>query len=146
MLLEVIPRYALELRVQTSPQLVLAYPEGRRVSYQNPQTLEDLLDPSLASDLLDTLRYHRPNPGPAHDVPHALQLTVSPDDRVGRYLEVFSQPADRRQPLPGAQASDLDRMPYLIHDLDVDRNPTARFDVDPNSYSPHLLRVIVAYL
>jgi hypothetical protein len=37
-------------------------------------------------------------------------------------------------------------MPYLIHDLDVDRNPTARFDVDPNSYSPHLLRIIVAYL
>ena len=68
MLLEVIPRYALELRVQTGPQLVLAYPEGRRVAYQNPQTLEDLLDPSLASDLLDTLRYHRPNPGPAHDV------------------------------------------------------------------------------
>jgi hypothetical protein len=146
MVLEVIPRYALELRVQTGPQLVLAYPEGRRVAYQNPQTLEDLLNPSLASNLLDTLRYHRPNPGPAHDVPHALQFVVSPDDRVGRYLEVFSQPADSRQPLPSAQASDLDRMPYLIYDLDVDRNPTARFDVDPNSYSPHLFRIIVAYL
>ena len=105
-----------------------------------------LLDPSLASELLDTLRYHRPNPGPTHDVPHALQLVVSPDDRVGRYLEVFSQPADGRQPLPGSQASDLGCVPYLIHDLDVDRNPTARVDVDPNSYGTHLLAIFVAYL
>jgi hypothetical protein len=82
----------------------------------------------------------------AQHLVHALQLVVSSDDRVGRYLEIFSQPADSGQPLPGAQASDLDRMPYLIHDLDVDRNPTARVDVDPYSYSLHLLRIIVVYL
>src|SRR5918995_3674590 len=145
MLLEVIPRYALELRVQTGPQLVLAYPECRRVAYQYPQTLEDLLDPSLASDLLDTLRHHRPNPGPAHDEPHALQLVVRLDDRVGRNREVPRQPAHRRQPLPGSQASHLDSVPHLIHDLDVDRHPTARVDVDPNRYRLHHLRIIVAY-
>jgi hypothetical protein len=33
-------------------------------------------------------------------------------------------------------------VPYLIHYLPVDRNPTARLHVDPNSYRSHLLIIL----
>src|SRR5215210_769078 len=139
-------RDALELRVQAGPEIVLAYAKRRRVAHKQPQALEDLLDPPLARDLLDALSHHRPNPGPALNEPHALQLVVRLDDRVGRYRQLTRQPAHRRQPLSGAQTADVQRVSHLAHDLDVDRHSAARIELDPNRYDPHLFRVIVAYL
>src|SRR5215213_3704725 len=122
----VVPRDALVLRVKARPQVILADTQRRRVARENPQPLEDRRDLPLARHLCDPIGHHRPHAWPALHEPHALQLVVRLDYRVRRYREVPGEPAYRRQPLPGPETSDLDRVPYLIHDLHVDRNPTTR--------------------
>src|ERR1700734_1568 len=69
--------------------------------------------------------------GPAPGQPFVLELPVGLDDCVRVDRQVTGHVLDRRQPVPLPQVTQQQRLPHLVHELQVRRNPRGPVEPEP---------------
>src|SRR5262249_32159641 len=81
---------------------------------------------------------------PLGDHPGDLQLAVRPGDRVRVDHELVGEYPDGRQLLAGREPPRRHQVLHLVDDLEVDRHPVVRRDVDVHG-GPRVPRIVALY-